>query len=692
MNKKKILLLAGTFLLICMMLVGVIIKNKRFNSYEHKLEFSDNILKPDAVKDDFISVRICPRGFETGEYGAWYHSFYKDGEDPEGKPHNSAGTIYELMIVNNSDDIVSDWSVRVYFPTNMMFNSGWNGDFELHQYVDESEKTFLFKDSKFGIEGLNLDYIYYQSVLLIPVHKGDYFDYIPSTASHEVPVAASDLSTDERTNKTIGFIVYKENGNIEDVYAFPRGYVTYRMHRSLFKETAFYFVCVAFWIWFMFAFIMFIVGHKMRNMEKEKKAMEEMVHKFELDGLTGIYTRQAFFHYADQALLDKEKDYGVAIVEIDNFKMTYNQYGDSICNEYLEYLAGRLKEMFPEGFVGRFSRTRFSVFTEINDDEKIDPEEIISEKILDKSPMPNQVLKVGVYQPIEKDITIRRCCDRVLLALSDIRGKYGQNISVYDDKLESRLMDEHKIIECMEEALRSNQFKVYYQPKNDAMTGRVSGAEALVRWIHPEYGFMSPGQFIPIFEQTGFITKLDAFVFERVCRDILEWKEKGRKLLPVSINISRKDFFEEGWIEQRCEFVEKKGIDNSLIHLEVTESLYAEDTDIIRRKIDWVKDKGYQIEMDDFGSGYSSLGMLAGISLDVLKLDISFMKNIDVTDAVVESIIDLAHKLNLKTIAEGVETEKQYDTIKKLGCDYIQGYYFSKPLPKAEFEEYISNN
>lgn len=278
------------------------------------------------------------------------------------------------------------------------------------------------------------------------------------------------------------------------------------------------------------------------------------------------------------------------------------------------------------------------------------------------------------------------------MALDKIRNSYGQNVCYYQDELENQMLSDHKIKECMETALAENQFCVYYQPKNNSKTGEICGAEALVRWIHPEYGFMSPGQFIPIFEETGFITKLDTYVFEQVCSDMAEWRKNELPCVPVSINISRKDFYEEDWLLQRDLFVQKHQLDRDLIHLEVTESLYAENEDQIKSGIQWLQNQGYKIEMDDFDSGYSSLGMLASMSLDVIKLDISFARNIRITKIVVESMIELAHRLHLVAIAEGVETQEQFETIQKLGCDIIQGFYFSKPLPKEEFEVYMNKN
>ena len=236
------------------------------------------------------------------------------------------------------------------------------------------------------------------------------------------------------------------------------------------------------------------------------------------------------------------------------------------------------------------------------------------------------------------------------------------------------------------------QFQVYYQPKHDCVTGKVIGAEALIRWNHPEYGFMSPGQFIPLFERNGFITKIDSYVIRKVCEDLREWKEKRLKAVPVSINASRRDFFEKGWIDEQLEIIKSKSIEPGLLHIEVTESLYVENAEVIIEQVKKIQSFGHLIEMDDFGSGYSSLGMLAEFPLDVVKLDISFVRRIDINEVVIEAIINLAHKMGFEVVAEGVETEKQYEILKRLGCDCIQGFYFSKPLNRDDFEKYALVN
>ena len=252
-------------------------------------------------------------------------------------------------------------------------------------------------------------------------------------------------------------------------------------------------------------------------------------------------------------------------------------------------------------------------------------------------------------------------------------------------------MIQRQVMEDAADALTAGQFQVYYQPKHNIETGSIGGAEALVRWTHPELGFMSPGVFIPLFEQNGFITKLDRYIWEEVCKSIAEWKEKGYKQIPVSVNISRRDFEDPYLADIIIELVDSFGIEHSLFHIEVTESAYSDNPDIIVNTIQKLHDNGFVIELDDFGTGYSSMTALSKLDLDVMKLDMSLIQNdVPGTDKnVLEFSMQLAKMMKLITVAEGVETSGQADRIRSLGGDYIQGYLYSKPLVKIMFEEYL---
>ncbi|MBP5602398.1 MAG: EAL domain-containing protein [Treponema sp.] len=418
------------------------------------------------------------------------------------------------------------------------------------------------------------------------------------------------------------------------------------------------------------------------------------IYELERDELTGLYTRQAFLRKAEKIRAEHPtKRFCVMAFDFDNFKSSNTLYGEEKCNEFLAYTAKRLKGLLPRGIAGRFGGDQFILFFDYEGDV-VDVERVktISKAILDTAPIPHQIAKVGINAPISYDLPFIVCCDRAFLAIREIKGIYGKDIAFFESGLQKQLLDEQHIIETMEAALENNEFMVFYQPKHEAITEKIVGAEALVRWKHGEYGFMGPNQFIPIFEKNGFITKLDFFVLEQVCKDIKRWEKEGYPIVPISVNVSRRDFIEVGIIDKQLQLIESYQVPHEFLHMEVTESLYSDNTDIIVSQVRKVQNLGFEIEMDDFGAGYSSLGMLAGFPLDVIKLDISFVRDLERNEIVIENIIKMAHRLGLLTVAEGAETTDQFVTLKSLGCDYIQGYYFSKPLSVENYEAYLRSS
>ncbi len=417
------------------------------------------------------------------------------------------------------------------------------------------------------------------------------------------------------------------------------------------------------------------------------------IDELERDELTGLLTRKAFLLKSEEFIRNhQDKTFCIIAFDFDNFKSSNSLYGVEKCNEFLAYSAREMMKVVPEGLSGRYGGDQFIVFFE--SDDKIDVERLtrITKLILDKAPIPHQIVKMGVYAPIDTELPLVICCDRAFLSISRIKGKYGKDIAFFEDDLQNQLLNEQRIIETMERALEESQFQVFYQPKHETITGHIAGAEALVRWNHPEYGFMSPTHFIPLFERNGFITKLDCFVLEQVCKDIKRWEQDGLPLVPISVNVSRRDFMENGCIQKQYQIIDKYNVDHNLLHMEVTESLYSENPELIISQVKKTQEMGFSIEMDDFGAGYSSLGLLSPFPLNILKLDISFVRNIKKNEIVIENIIKMAHRMGLLTIAEGAETLEQFKILKTLGCDYIQGFYFSKPLPVHEFESYLKKS
>ena len=303
-------------------------------------------------------------------------------------------------------------------------------------------------------------------------------------------------------------------------------------------------------------------------------------------------------------------------------------------------------------------------------------------------------IRVGIYQNADKSISMEQRFDKANLACTAQKSIYQTSYGYYDDELHSRELYSERLINEIDEALEGGQFKVFYQPKYN-ITGdrpRLTSAEALIRWKHPELGMISPGAFVPLFEGNGLIQKLDRFVWKEAARQIKDWKDRFGRVVPVSVNVSRIDIYDPELENELLEIVSSNGLRPDEYLLEVTESAYTDNSSQIIEKVEKLRCDGFRVEMDDFGSGYSSLNMLAALPIDALKMDMRFVKNITTSDKdmrMVELILEIARYLKVPVIAEGVETKEQYELLKNAGCDIIQGYYFSKPIPPEEFDELI---
>lgn len=421
--------------------------------------------------------------------------------------------------------------------------------------------------------------------------------------------------------------------------------------------------------------------------------------KAERDDLTGVYTRQVFFQKAEQ-LLNQYPDvqFDLMISDIVDFKEINETYGPSIGDEILK-AAGRFlaQKIRNDVLVGRFGGDQFVIIAShdymvaINKPQGKQEYENYEQE---QNQLPNFVTKYGIYEGVDHKKSIVSTCDKAHSALNSIKHQYGKTIAFYDDKIRREIETNRKIEGSMHQALKKDQFKVYYQPKHDAITGKMVGAEALIRWIHPEYGFMSPGEFIPLFEKNGFIVETDGYVWKRTCENLRRWIDKGLNPVPISVNASKLTFAQDELLDKMQQAVADNNITSNLLHLEITETMMTDDVDALIKKLTAIREAGYQIELDDFGAGYSSINILSTLPLDVIKLDMSFMKQFGDAkrEKVLAACIKLAKELGYKTVSEGVEHKEQCDVLCILGVDAIQGYYYSKPLPEEDFEEYIRKN
>jgi len=419
-----------------------------------------------------------------------------------------------------------------------------------------------------------------------------------------------------------------------------------------------------------------------------------MLTTMKKDSLTGLYEKDFFFRKVEQHLKDyPDEDYVMWACDIQGLKIINEKYGLEMGDEVIKYLATGKKPFEGIIFQGRIEGDKFAALVLKSALPKIYEITKLPDMGLD-FPVPNVVVKHGLYH-IRRRTSLRPqgMYDRALLAIQKIKNNYEVFLAEYDDVLRKELLVQRQVAENAQQALSEHQFVVYYQPKFDLHSNRTNGAEALIRWIHPELGFMNPGVFIPLFEQNGFICKLDYYVWEEVCKTLRNWKEQGLRIVPVSVNVSRRDFEDELLAEKVIELLDKYGVAHENFHVEVTESAYSDNPQRISETIRKFHENGFVVELDDFGTGYSSMTALSELDLDVMKLDMSLIRNDDPQSdkSVLEFSMQLAKMMQLKTVAEGVETEAQVARITSLGGDYIQGYYYSKPLTVEQFEEYIKN-
>ena len=412
----------------------------------------------------------------------------------------------------------------------------------------------------------------------------------------------------------------------------------------------------------------------------------------EYDPLTGLYTKNAFHHHAQNLLACAGDDqFDMLMINVEGFSYLNERYGEQLGNELLKHIGRCIAAYRSEALVvSRYNADRFVLMRRHTVTDHGQGTTEFDRILHTDAPIEDFTVKYAVYENVQDTVPVSVLCDRLGLALETIRRQYNRQYACYDTEMSDRITRLRKIEESMEEALREGQFKIYYQPKHSARTGKVAGAEALVRWQHPEFGFLLPGDFIPLFEENGFITHLDLYVWQTVCRDLHRWHEEGIPLVPVSVNASRRDFISIDKADKVMYPVSAHGIDKQFLHIEITESLGIGDN-MVTKKVKAIRDMGIKIELDDFGSGHSSLSTIRDIPMDVIKLDVSFTRDIERQKEIVRMIIALSHALGHETVAEGIETEEQLTLMRDLGCDLIQGYYYSKPIPEPEFKAYLRN-
>ena len=418
-----------------------------------------------------------------------------------------------------------------------------------------------------------------------------------------------------------------------------------------------------------------------------------MLNLFQKDRTTGLLSKEYFCQQAEKILRSNpDKTYDIICSDVENFKLINDAFGMQGGNKVLKTMGGICQKSTDTlgGICSRFHADQFVSMIEHTEGYSDELYEALTAETREKCGISNIVIKWGIYQTGDRKISVEQMYDWALQGARSIKGQYGRYYVFYDDKLRSEMLRDQAILDCMEEALEQGQFQVKLQPKYKAAGGLFTDAEALVRWCHPEWGMQSPAVFIPLFERNGFITKLDQYVWEKVCQLMQQWDKEGLEPVNISINVSRADVYNVNLVDTLLDLVKCYNIAPKRLHLEITESVYTESPEDIIQNVTRLREKGFVVEMDDFGSGYSSLNMLNRMPMDILKLDMQFIRTemeMPESRRTLRYIIGLAHWLNLSVVAEGVETKEQLEHLRNLGCDYIQGYYLAKPMDPADFEE-----
>ncbi len=439
-----------------------------------------------------------------------------------------------------------------------------------------------------------------------------------------------------------------------------------------------------------------VIRFRLKNVieRSQQQLSKELKYRADYDMLTGIYNKIKFFERT-KVVLSKYPDETFVFLRIDvaKFQLVNTFFGTREGDNLLRYIANMLRCFAGESVHVSYGRIEGDVFGVCM---PYQGEQMLLEFIryirmcmgrynLEYDIVPT----IGIYVIEDHGQSIDGMYDRANLAAKKCKGNYIRNYAFYTAEMSEELMREQRIVNSMRSALEGDEFVLYLQPKYDLQDNAIEGAEVLVRWKSPSRGMVSPGEFIPIFERNGFITKLDFYVWEKTCQLIAKWLAEGKNPEPVSVNISRVSLYNPRLVEIICGLVEKYQIPPRLLQLELTESAYTNNPQAIMVMMEKFQNAGFSILMDDFGSGYSSLNVLKDIAVDILKIDMRFLSDTDKqgrSENILASVVRMAKWLDMPVVAEGVERREQVDFLRSIGCEYVQGYYFAKPMPIEDYE------
>ncbi len=455
-------------------------------------------------------------------------------------------------------------------------------------------------------------------------------------------------------------------------------------------------ICSSILLVYLIFMLIFILFYRRYRIELETIAY--------VDPITGGNTLQSFYKLAKEMLtLSNRKQYALVYTNIKNFKVLNEQLGHIKCDDILQAIYKSINaNLACHEILGRVTADHFCVLLEYRstqnllsrfDDWYVQANHHVEK--LKNSQWMHPEMEFGIYVIDNITVPFQQMMTRAKLALRETIPVHSTRLryALYDDKVRHQLLREKQIEDMMEDALKKGEFQVYLQPKYSLPDERMIGAEALTRWISESEGMIYPDEFIPLFEKNGFIIQLDLWIFEEVCRLIRGWIDEGIKPVKVSINCSRVHFKKQDFYKEYIKIARSYNVPEHLLELELTESLVLEDMKQFNQVIKEIRQAGFGCSIDDFGSVYSSLSMIENFPVDTLKLDKTFFHHSTHdskrTEAVVSSIISMAKSLSMKIVAEGVEERENVDLLKQLGCDYIQGYVFAKPMPVKDFEQFF---
>lgn len=428
----------------------------------------------------------------------------------------------------------------------------------------------------------------------------------------------------------------------------------------------------------------------------KEKLRQVMNNKTNKDVLTGYSNYTQFIDDANGMLKFKEAKYAIGYIDVSNFKAINDNYGRSQGDNVLKVVADKINDLVvPNGIFARRFADRFVFLISYMDIGSLSyiVDTYLSEIDYEIEGMDTSIrikCNCGIYEVVNMNENIEEMIDKAAIATKLSKNSISSSVTILDKEVSGKIIRNQEITYKMNDAYNNKEFVVYIQPKVSMVNGKIVGGEALVRWLSPTEGMIPPNDFIPLFEQNGFVTKLDFYILERVCEMIKERVEKGKKIIPISVNQSRLHVYDALYINKLIKTFDKFGIDKNNIIFEVTESAFTENVQDMIELINRMVQLGYKVSMDDFGCGYSSLNMLNQLPISELKLDKQFIDDESVRSRyIIKSIVGLSHGLGISIVCEGVETFEQVKFLQQIGCDVAQGYYYAKPMPMDEFERML---